>query len=163
MSLAMILAMSENKTIGKNNTMPWHLSDELKRFKQITTGHTIIMGRKTFESFPKPLPNRKHIVITRQTNYQAPDGVVVVNSLQDAIKQCDAQGQAFIIGGAQIYDQAYDLCDKLYLTIIHAKIEGDTSFEKINLNDWQTLEEQSYSASEKNDHDFTCYVYQRQK
>ena len=104
--LTIIVAAGENDAIGKDNQLIWHLSDDLKRFKKLTSGHHIIMGRKTFESFPKPLPNRTHIVITRQDQYQAPHGVIVVNSLEDALDAARHDQQPFIIGGGEIYKQA---------------------------------------------------------
>ena len=111
--LTIIVAAGENNAIGKDNDLIWHLSDDLKRFKKLTNGHHIIMGRKTFESFPKPLPNRTHIVITRQENYKAPDGVIVVNSLTDAIDAAKNDNNPFIIGGGEIYKQAMSLADTL--------------------------------------------------
>ena len=103
--VTIIVAAGENNAIGKDNDLIWHLSDDLKRFKSLTNGHYIIMGRKTFESFPKPLPNRTHIVITRQSDYQAPDGVIIVNNLDDALDAARRDPQPFIIGGGEIYKQ----------------------------------------------------------
>ncbi len=160
--LSMILAMSENHVIGKDNTMPWHLSDELKRFRRITTGHAIIMGRKTFESLGRPLPKRRNIVLTHQSNYQH-EGVTVVGDLSEALACCADETDAFIIGGAQIYEQAYEQVDRLYLTVVHAMIEGDTLFDQIDLDAWERVESESYKASEKNDYDFTCSVYDRKR
>ncbi|HAI10143.1 MAG TPA: dihydrofolate reductase [Phycisphaerales bacterium] len=161
MRLAMILAKSENDCLGKDNDMPWHLPAELKRFMKITTGHSMIMGRKTYETFAKPLPNRRHIVITRQADYQAPEGVEVVHSLDDAIALCQNEEQVFVIGGAEIYRQAYDKCDLLYLTIVHASFEGDTYLNCIDLTQWDKIEEESFNADDKNPLDYTCYLYHR--
>ena len=157
----MILAKSENDCLGKDNDMPWHLPAELKRFMKITTGHSMIMGRKTYETFAKPLPNRRHIVITRQANYIAPEGVKVVNSLDAAIALCQDEKTVFVIGGAEIYRQAYDRCDALYLTIIHATFEGDTYLDCIDLAQWDKVEEEVFKADETNPLDYTCYLYHR--
>ena len=108
-NLTLIVAVSENDVIGKDNDLIWHLKNDLKRFKALTSGHCIIMGRKTFESFPKPLPNRTHIVITRQQDYKAPDGVIVVNSLEAAIEKAKQDANPFIIGGGEIYKQGLNL------------------------------------------------------
>lgn len=161
MHLAMILAKSENDVIGKDHDMPWHLPAELKRFMRITTGHSMIMGRKTYETFAKPLPNRQHIVITRQPDYQAAQGVEVVNSLDAAIALCQDEQRVFVIGGAEIYRQAYAHCDELYLTIVHATFEGDTYLNVIDLADWQQVEAETFEADEKNPHAYTCYLYRR--
>lgn len=161
MRLAMILAKSENDCLGKDGDMPWHLPAELKRFMKITTGHSMIMGRKTYETFAKPLPNRRHIVITRQPDYQVADGVDVVHSLNEAIATCNEEDKVFVIGGAEIYRQAYDLCDELYLTIVHATFEGDTFLRCIDLSEWDKIEEESFKADEKNPYNYTCYLYQR--
>lgn len=161
MRLAMILAKSENDCLGKDGDMPWHLPAELKRFMKITTGHTMIMGRKTYETFAKPLPNRRHIVITRQPNYAAAEGVEVVNTLDAAIALCQADEKVFIIGGAEIYRQVYDRCDELYLTIVHAHFEGDTYLHCINLSDWQLVESEPFTADERNPYHYTCYLYHR--
>ena len=112
-NITIIAAAAENNAIGKNNKLIWHLSDDLKRFKSLTNGHHIIMGRKTFESFPKPLPNRIHVVISRQPNFQVPQGVIVVNTLQDALDVAKKDSQPFIIGGGEIYKQSYILNPKL--------------------------------------------------
>jgi dihydrofolate reductase len=111
--LTIIVAAGENNAIGKDNKLIWHLSDDLKRFKNLTNGHHIIMGRKTFESFPKPLPNRTHVVITRQSDYQVPNGVIVVNSLEDAIDAAKNDTRPYIIGGGEIYKQAMQLAPKI--------------------------------------------------
>jgi len=131
--LTIIVAAGENNAIGKDNDLIWHLSNDLKRFKKLTNGHHIIMGRKTFESFPKPLPNRTHIVITRQEDYKAPEGVIIVNSLADAIDAARTDKQPFVIGGGEIYRQAMPLVDKLEITRVHASFDdADTFFPEID-------------------------------
>jgi len=151
--LTIIVAAGEDNAIGKDNDLIWHLSDDLKRFKQLTSGHHIIMGRKTFESFPKPLPNRTHVVITRQNKFKVPDGIVVVNSLEDALDASRNDPQPFIIGGGEIYKQALPLANKIELTRVHASFYGaDTFFPELNLNEWK---EQSNLYHEKNEnHEF---------
>ena len=136
--ITIIVAAGENDAIGKDNDLIWHLKDDLKRFKQLTSGHHIIMGRKTFESFPNPLPNRTHIVITRQADYEAPEGVIVVNSLQEALKQAKNDHQPFIIGGGEIYKQAMPYAHKIELTRVHHIFEGaDTFFPEVDPELWR--------------------------
>lgn len=116
--ITLIAAAAENNALGKNNDLLWHLPDDFKRFKALTTGHHIIMGRKTFESFPKPLPNRTHIIITRNTNYH-PNDCIVVNSLEEALDFCKNEEQTYIIGGGEIYKQSLPFADKIELTRVH--------------------------------------------
>ncbi|WP_338731695.1 dihydrofolate reductase [Mangrovimonas cancribranchiae] len=158
--LTIIVAAGEDNAIGKDNDLIWHLSDDLKRFKKLTSGHHIIMGRKTFESFPKPLPNRTHIVITRQHGYKAPEGVVVVNNLEDALDAAKNDDQPFIIGGGQIYKQAMSLADKIELTRVHDTFENaDTFFPEINLNEWKETSRNRHEKDEKHKHAFSFITY----
>ena len=160
--LTIIVAAGENDAIGKDNDLIWHLSDDLKRFKKLTSGHHIIMGRKTFESFPKPLPNRTHVVITRQDNYQAPEGVIVVNSLEDAIDVARHDTQPFIIGGGQIYAQAMPIADRLELTRVHHTFEGaDAFFPKVNLEHWEEISRELHDKDEDHAYAFTFITYVR--
>lgn len=159
--LTIIVAAAENDAIGKDNTLIWHLSDDLKRFKKLTSGHHIIMGRKTFESFPKPLPNRTHVVITRQKNYEVPKGVIVVHSLQDAIDASRNDSQPFIIGGGEIYKQALLVADKIELTRVHHEFEADTFFPKINLQDWIEVSNTFHQKNDTHDYDFSFITYER--
>lgn len=160
--LTIIVAAGENNAIGKDNDLIWHLSDDLKRFKKLTNGHHIIMGRKTFESFPKPLPNRTHIVITRQENYKAPDGVIVVNSLTDAIDAAKNDNNPFIIGGGEIYKQAMSLADTLEITRVHASFENaDTFFPEIDTDKWEETNRIMHEADEKHAHAFSFITYTR--
>ena len=160
--LTLIVAAGEHNAIGKNNDLIWHLSDDLKRFKALTNGHHIIMGRKTFESFPKPLPNRTHIVITRQSNYKAPDGVIIVNSLDDAIDAAKTDKQAFIIGGGEIYKQAMSLVDKLEITRVHSIFENaDTFFPEIDEDVWTEVSRTTHDADEKHAFAFSFITYLR--
>ncbi|WP_027137713.1 dihydrofolate reductase [Gaetbulibacter saemankumensis] len=160
-TITLIAATAENNAIGKDNKLIWHLSDDLKHFKNLTNGHHIIMGRKTFESFPKPLPNRTHIVITRQENYKVPDGVIVVNNLEDAIDAAKSDLQPYIIGGGEIYKQALDIADKIELTRVHDTFEADTFFPEIDPQIWKETSHRKFSKDEKNDHDYSFITYER--
>ncbi|WP_298892379.1 dihydrofolate reductase [uncultured Psychroserpens sp.] len=158
--LTIIVAAGENNAIGKDNDLIWHLSDDLKRFKLLTNGHHIIMGRKTFESFPKPLPNRKHIVITRQDNYKVPDGVIVVNNMSDALDAARNDKQPFIIGGGEIYKQSMALADKIEITRVHHSFENaDTFFPEIDASIWKETHSKFHEKDEKHQYAFTFLTY----
>ena len=160
--LTIIVAAGENNAIGKDNDLIWHLSDDLKRFKKLTNGHHIIMGRKTFESFPKPLPNRVHIVITRQKDYQTPDGVIVVHNLEDALDAARKDQQPFIIGGGEIYKQSMALADKLELTRVHHSFDGaDTFFPEIDTSIWKETDSIFHDKDDKHDYAFTFMTYEK--
>lgn len=160
-NLTMIVAAGENNEIGKDNDLIWHLRDDLKRFKALTSGHHIIMGRKTFESFPKPLPNRTHVVITRQQHYQVPEGVIVVNSIEAAIEAAKSDQQPFIIGGGEIYKQAMSFASRIELTRVHATFEADTFFPEINKNNWKEVASKVNDIDEQHKHAFTFLTYER--
>ncbi|WP_299097749.1 dihydrofolate reductase [uncultured Winogradskyella sp.] len=160
--LTIIVAAGEDNAIGKDNDLIWHLSNDLKRFKKLTSGHHIIMGRKTFESFPKPLPNRTHIVITRQSNYKVPEGVIVVNNLEDALDATRKDKQPFIIGGGEIYKQSINLADKLELTRVHASFDGaDTFFPNVDTNIWKEVSRTTHEADEDHNYAFSFITYKR--
>jgi dihydrofolate reductase len=154
----MIAAIAENNALGKNNELVWHLPNDFKRFKLLTSGHHIIMGRKTFESFPKPLPNRTHIVITRQKNYQ-PEGCIVVDSMTKAIAICPKDETSYIIGGGEIYTLGLSVCDALELTLVHNNFEADAFFPKINLEDWKMTASEFNSKDEKHAYDYTYQTF----
>jgi len=156
--ITLIAAASENNALGKDNQLVWHLPDDFKRFKQITSGHYIIMGRKTFESFPKPLPNRYHIIVTHQKNYKV-ENCIVVNSIEEALKVCPKNEEVFIIGGAEIYNQSINFADKIELTRVHAILEADAFFPEINLNDWKLIMEEKHVKDEKHNFDFTFQTF----
>ncbi|KJD35458.1 dihydrofolate reductase [Tamlana sedimentorum] len=160
-NLTIIVAAAENNAIGKGNKLIWHLSDDLKRFKVLTSGHHIIMGRKTFESFPKPLPNRIHIVITRQKNYEVPTGVIVVNNLQDAIDAAKSDSQPFIIGGGEIYKQALTFASKIELTRVHHSFEADTFFPEIDNTIWKETANTFHTKDAEHDYEFSFITYER--
>jgi dihydrofolate reductase len=132
MSLSLIVAMTPERVIGRHNQLPWHIPDDLKRFKKITMGHPLIMGRKTFESIGKPLPGRQNVVVSRNPGYYV-DGVVMAQSLDDALQKCDVStGEEFVIGGAELFSTALPLAHKIYLTMIHQEIPGDVFFPEFN-------------------------------
>ena len=160
--LTIIVAAGEDNAIGKDNDLIWHLSDDLKRFKELTNNHHIIMGRKTYESFPKPLPNRIHVVITRQDNYKVPEGVIVVNNLEDALDASRNDKQPFIIGGGQIYKQAIALVDKIEITRVHHTFENaDTFFPKIDTSIWKETNSLFHEKDERHEHSFSFITYKR--
>ena len=156
--ITLIAAAAENNALGKDNQLIWHLPDDFKRFKQITSGHYIIMGRKTFESFPKPLPNRTHVIITRQKEYNA-EGCIVVNSIEKAIAISPTEEDVFIIGGAEIYKQSIEFADKIELTRVHANFEADAYFPEINENKWKIDFEEFHTKDEKHNFDFTFQTF----
>lgn len=156
----MIAAVAENNALGKDNEMIWHLPDDFKRFKQLTTGNHIIMGRKTFESLPKLLPNRTHIVITRQKDYN-PEHCIVVDSLQKAIERVPEGEDVFIIGGGEIYNLGLPFADKIELTKVHSEFEADAFFPKINPDEWELTHEEFHPKDEKHNFDFTFQTFTR--
>ncbi|NOZ46744.1 MAG: dihydrofolate reductase [Chlorobi bacterium] len=149
MIISIIVAVAENNVIGYKNQLIWHLPADLKRFKQITSGHYIIMGRKTYESVGKPLPNRTNIIITSNKNYKA-EGCYIVHSLEEAINFANGQKEVFILGGGTVYKQAIDIADKLYITRIHKDFVGDTFFIEIDRDKWQLDMEEIHQPDEKN-------------
>ncbi len=156
----LIAATSQNNALGKDNKIIWHLPDDFKRFKELTSGHHIIMGRKTFESFPKPLPNRTHVVITRQKNYN-PEGCIVVNSIKDAFEICPKNEDVFLIGGAEIYKLGLPFTDKIELTYINETFEADAFFPEIDFSEWKLTNEEFHSKDEKHAHDFSFQTFIR--
>lgn len=159
--LTLIVAAAENNAIGKDNSLIWHLSDDLKRFKMLTKEHHIIMGRKTFESLSKPLPNRTHIVVTRQTDYRAPQGVIIARSLEDAISAAKSDRQPFIIGGGEIYKQAMTIAHKIEITRVHETFEADTFFPEIDTTIWKETANSFHKKDTNNEYDFSYITYVR--
>lgn len=159
-TVTLIAAASENNIIGKDNKLIWRLSDDLKHFKELTKGHFVIMGRKTFESMPKALPNRTNVIITRKTDYKA-ENAIVVNSLEKALKVAENDNQPFIIGGGEIYKLSMEIADRIELTRVHTSIEGDTSFPEINLEKWQEVKNEKRLKNEKNEYDFSFLRYDK--
>ncbi|MGD1947977.1 MAG: dihydrofolate reductase [Croceivirga sp.] len=159
--LIIIAAAAENNALGINNDLPWHLPDDFKRFKQLTTGHKIIMGRKTLESFPKALPHREHVVITRDTNYSPKFQCTLVHSIKEAIDYCAMDEKAFIIGGGEIYKQSMDFATHIELTRVHHTFEADTFFPEINLEQWQLTHEEFHQKDERHAYGFSYLTYER--
>lgn len=161
MKISIIVAIAENNAIGKNNDLLWHLSDDLKRFKKLTTGQTIVMGKKTYFSLPvRPLPNRQSIVITDVPN-ETFEGCITAYSIQDAMQKLNETGENFIIGGGSVYAQFLPFADKLYLTKVHHSFDADIFFPEINFMEWEILEKEDVNADEKNEFNYTYYVYKR--
>lgn len=160
--ITMIAAAAENNALGKDNDLVWHLPDDFKRFKRLTSGHHIIMGRKTFESFPKLLPDRTHVIITRKEDY-SPENTIVVHSIEEALKVSKLDEQAFIIGGGEIYKMGMEYADRIELTRVHGEFEADTHFPEINKNHWELVKDQYHEKDEKHDYSFTYLTYDRKQ
>lgn len=160
--LTMIAAAAENNALGKDNDLVWHLPDDFKRFKRLTSGHHIIMGRKTFESFPKLLPDRTHIIITRNKDYK-PENTIVVHSMEEALRAAKLDEQPFIIGGGEIYNMGMEYADRIELTRVHAKFEADTFFPEIDENKWELINEQFHKKDEKHKYSFSYVTYEHKK
>jgi len=157
----MIAAMADDRVIGINNTLPWKLPNDMKWFRQQTMGKPIVMGRKTFESFgAKPLPGRTNIIITRDKDYQA-DDCIVVYSIDEAIQAAGDVEEIMIIGGASFYEQMLPKADRLYITLVHTKVDGDAWFPAWNENEWQQLERIDHDADDKNPHSHSFIVMER--
>jgi len=166
MKLSLICAMAENRVVGRNNSLPWHLSEDLKYFKRTTMGSCIIMGRKTWESIGRPLPGRTNIVITSNPDYEA-EGARVVGSLPAAIKLAesisliDGSEEAFVIGGAGIYQAALPLANRFHLTRVHAQVEGDTLLADFDETQWQEVERQDFQHTDSNPYDYSICILER--
>lgn len=156
--IVMIAAVAENNALGKNNELVWHLPNDFKRFKELTSGHYIIMGRKTFESFPKPLPNRTHVVITRQENYH-PEGCIVVNSIENAIKACPENETIYIIGGGEIYNQGLAFSDTIEITKVHGEFEADAFFPEIKAEEWELVQSEFNAKDERHLYNYTYQTF----
>ncbi len=158
--ITIIAAIANNNALGKDNDLIWHLPADLKRFKKVTTGHHILMGRNTYESIGKPLPNRTTVIITRNKEYKA-DGCIVVNSIEKAIEVAKSDEHIYIIGGAQIYKQAMvtNLVDQLDITQVHESFEADVFFPEIDLDTWKESAKEGFKADEKNKHDYSFISY----
>lgn len=164
MIVSLLVAMDENGGIGIENRLPWHLSSDLKRFKSLTMGHILIMGRKTFESIGRPLPGRSMIVITRNSHF-AVEGGSVAHSLDEALELARQVGEqeAFIIGGGEIFHQAYEQADRIYLTQVHTAGTADVFFPTLVWEDWEILETSQHPADEKNQFSHTYTVLARKE
>ena len=156
-----IAAASQNNALGKDNKLVWHLPDDFKRFKQLTLGHYIILGRKTFDSFDKPLPNRTHIIVTKNKDYKAVEGCIIVNSIEEALKAVPKNEDVYIIGGGELYKQSIHLADKIELTRVHTTCDADAFFPEINLAEWKVVKEEYHPKDEKHLLDFTYLTFEK--
>lgn len=162
MIVSMIAAVAKNNVIGKDNKLLWKLSDDLRRFKRITSGHAVLMGRKTFESLGKPLPNRTNLVVTRDENFAA-EGTHVFNQINEALEYARSEGEEelFIIGGGEIYQMMLPAANKMYLTKVHTQPEGDTFFPEIHDEEWDVINEEAHKADNRNEFDFVFLDLER--
>ena len=160
--ITIIAAAGENNSLGKDNDLVWHLPDDFKRFKELTSGNHILMGRKTFETFPKPLPNRKHLIITRQEEYSVPENCFVFDSIQSAFDKVLSDNDIWIIGGGEIYKQSMGIADRIELTRVHSDFEADTFFPEIG-EEWELVSEEYHPSDERHKYDFTYLTYDRRK
>lgn len=165
--ISLIVAKAQNDVIGDSNKLPWYLPADLKRFKELTTGRKVVMGRKTFDSIirtlGRPLPNRTNIVITRNLNFVAIPGVIVAHSLEEALNKTNNLKEVFVIGGAQIYQQALPLADRIYLTEVKANITGDTYFPATNYDSWTEVSRENHLKDDKNEYDYDFVVLDRKR
>lgn len=163
MNVSIIVAKGKNNVIGKDNDLPWHLPGDLRHFKNTTTGHHLIMGRKTFESLGRPLPNRTSIVLTRNKEYTIPDGHYVVHDLSSALEICHSKqlGQVYVLGGADIFEMALPYTDELIVTEVDASPKGDTYFPEIEESEWRMVSRQDFSKDEKNKYAYSFVTYTR--
>lgn len=160
--ITIIAAIAKNNALGKNNKLIWHLPADLKRFKKVTNGHHIIMGRKTFESLGKPLPNRTTIIITRNKNFEAKN-CIIVNSLKEALAKAKPDDNPYILGGAEIYRQAMDVADQLDLTFVHHEFEADAFFPEINNSLWREIAREDSKSDKKNKYDYSFVKFKKIK
>ena len=160
--ITLIAAAAENNALGKDNAMIWHLPDDFKRFKKLTSHHHIIMGRKTFESLDGPLPNRKHIVVTRQKDYNPGNDIVVVHDIKEAVSKVNDDDNAFIIGGGEIYRLGIEYATHIELTRVHANFEAEAFFPEIDQNDWELINSEFHDTDARHKYTFTYLTYARQ-
>ncbi len=158
--ITLIAAIGKNNELGKDNDLIWHLPNDLKRFKKVTAGHHVIMGRKTYESLGRPLPNRTNIIITRNSNYKA-DGCVVVHSLKEAIAAAQEDENPYILGGAEIYNQAIAIADYLDITHVDASLDADAFFPEIDENLWVTIAREDHQKDERHQYNYSFVTYKK--
>ncbi len=160
MIISLVAAMARNRVIGSQGKIPWQLPADLKHFKELTYGHPVIMGRKTYESIGKPLSGRKNIVISREPDFRA-EGCIVSRSFEEALESAKSSEEVFVIGGGQIYKLALPYAGKIYLTVIDAEIAGDTFFPKFDESEWQLVNSESHQSDEKNPYNYRFLVYEK--
>lgn len=163
--ISILVARARNRVIGRSNDLPWYLPADLRHFKELTTGHSVLMGRKTFDSIlarlGTPLPNRQNIVVTRDRHFQV-SGAIVVHSIDEALKLTESE-EVFVIGGAQIYEQVLPFTDRMYITEVAADIDGDTFFPELEQGAWRETSREPHKKDDKNQYDYAFVVYERQK
>ena len=160
--ITLIVAAAENNVIGKNNQMPWHLPNDFKYFKKNTLEHSVVMGRKTYESIGKPLPDRRNIILTRDLKYSNEE-VDVANSIQEIINYCRDEREIFIIGGAEVYKQTLPLADKVLMTRVHTTVDGDAVFPELMDHDWKLVSTEKHEKDDKHTFDYTFEVWEKRK
>ena len=161
-TISLIAAIADNGVIGASNALPWHLPADLKRFRKLTRGHYVVMGRKTCDSLSQPLPERVNVVVSGNTRYSAP-GFIVMRSLDAALEAGRREQELFVIGGASLYAQALPRADRFYLTLVHADVAGDTRFPDFNRSDWQELERDEHVADAKHAHAYSFITLERKR
>ncbi len=160
--ISIIAAVADNYAIGKTNSLPWHLPADLKHFRLLTTGHAVVMGKRTFESLSNgPLPNRKNIVLTSIMSEGVNEGYFEADSLEDALDLCEHEEHIFIMGGATVYRQSIDRADSMYITWVHGSFSADTFFPEINFENWNEVSREDHEADEKNPHSYSFVYYER--
>jgi len=160
MSISIIVAMSENNVIGKDNELPWHMPNDLKHFKEITMGKPILMGRKTFESIGRPLPGRMNIILSSDPAYLAP-GCIVISSVEELEQVVSSDDETMVIGGAKVFAQFLEVASKLYLTRIHTQVDGDVFFPDFRLEDWQQIDDREFETDEQHEFAYSFSTYTR--
>ena len=162
MTISLIIAMDVNGVIGRSGALPWHLPADLKHFKKLTTGRTVVMGRKTFDSIGKPLPDRRNVVLTRNRAFCQP-GVIVVYNLTDALRGAEGEDEFFVAGGAEVYRQTIDKAEKVYQTLVHSEVDGDTRFTEFDPSAWYLVEDEFHEPDADHDFPFSFRLYERPK
>lgn len=160
--VTIIAAVGRNRALGKDNDLIWHLPADLRRFKSLTRGHHVIMGRKTFESLGKPLPKRTNIIVSRNPDYRA-EGCIVVDSLEKALEIAQSDPDPFILGGAEIYKQALSLADHMDLTYVHEDFEADAFFPEFDREEWELIGRQDFYKDDENPFDYSFVQYKKRK
>ena len=158
--ISIIVAMAKNRVIGKNNALPWHLSPDLKHFKSLTMGHAIIMGRKTYESIGKPLPGRTSVIVTRQPGYQVP-GAIVAGSVDEALQACNEYAESFVIGGAEVYRQTLEHCQRMYITELQWDFDGDAFFPEFSHDQWRETSREKHRLDDGTELEYHFVVLDR--
>ncbi len=161
MLISAIVAMAENRVIGKDNQLPWRLPADLRHFKALTLGKPVLMGRKTHESIGRALPGRRNIILTRNSGFQAAEGAEVVSSIDVAMESLKATDELMLIGGAELYRELLPRVQRIYLTVVHAQVEGDCYFPELNLTEWRQTSCEDHAADEENRYSYSFMVWER--